>query len=80
MEYSSLSFSSAALFTSWALNAAKFFVLFGCVKHQIQAWWSPEVEEAISERRKAFAATQRSDEDRQALLPDGLACHRQGQG
>ena len=33
-----------------------------------QAWWSPEVEEAVRERRKAFAATHRSDEGRQAYI------------
>ena len=33
-----LFFSSAALFTSVELNAAKFFIPFGRVKHQPQAW------------------------------------------
>ena len=28
-----------------------------------KAWWSAEVEQAVSERRKAFAADHRSDED-----------------
>ena len=50
-EYSSLSFAAAA-FTSLTLNAAKFFILFGRIKRQPQAWWSPEVKEAVSERRK----------------------------
>ena len=68
-EYSSISLSSAAaLFTSLALNAAKSSIPFGCIKHPPKAWWSAEVEEAISERRKAFAAAHRSDEDHQAYI------------
>ena len=68
-EYSSLSLSSAAaLFTSLALNAAKFSISFGRIKRPPKAWWSAEVEEVVSERRKAFAAAHRSDEDRQAYI------------
>ena len=68
-EYSSLSLSSAAaLFTSLALNAAKFSIPFGCIKRPPKAWWSPEVESAVSVRCKAFAAAHRSDEDRQAYI------------
>ena len=68
-EYSSLSLSSAAaLFTSLALNAAKSFIPFGRIKRPPKAWWSPEVEQAVSERRKTFAAAQKSDEDRQAYI------------
>ena len=64
-EYSSLSLSSAAaLFTSLALNADKSSVSFGRIKRHPKAWWSSEVEEAVSERRKAFAVAHRSDEDR----------------
>ena len=33
-----------------------------------KAWWSAEVESAVSERRKALAAAHRSDEDRQAYI------------
>ena len=66
-EYSSLS-SSAALFTSLALNAAKSSIPFGRIKRPPKAWWSAEVEEAVSERRRAFAAAHRSDEDRQAYI------------
>ena len=63
-EYSSLSFSSAAaLFTSLALNAAKSSIPFGHIKRFPKAWWSAEAEKAVSERRKAFAVTHRSDED-----------------
>ena len=60
----SLSLSSAAtLFTSLTLNAAKSSIPFGrIIRHYPKAWWSAE---AISERCKAFAATHRSDEDRQ---------------
>ena len=68
-EYSSLSLSSAAaLYTSLALHAAKSFIPFGRIKRPPKAWWSAEVEGAISERRKAFAAAHRSDEDRQAYI------------
>ena len=68
-ESSSLSLSSAAaLFISLALNAAKSFIPFGHIKRPPKAWWSAEVEQAISERCKAFAAAHRSDEDRQAYI------------
>ena len=68
-EYSSLSLSSAAaLFTSLAMNAAKSSIAFGHIKRHPKAWWSPEVESAVSERRKTFAAAHRSDEDRQAYI------------
>ena len=63
-EYSSLFLSSAAaLFTS-LLNAAKSSISFGRIKHPPKAWWSAEVESAVSEKRKAFATAHRSDEDR----------------
>ena len=66
-EYLSLSlFSAAALFTSLTLNAAKSSILFGRIKRYPKAWWSAEVEEAVSKRRRAFAAAHRSDEDCQA--------------
>ena len=42
--------------------------LSGRIKRPPKAWWSAEVEEAVSERRKAFAAAHRSDEDRQAYI------------
>ena len=68
-EYSSLSLSSAAaLFTSLALNAAKSSIPFGRIKRPPKAWWSAEVEEAVSERRRAFVTAHRSDEDRQAYI------------
>ena len=68
-EYSSLSLSSAAaVFTSLALNAAKFSIPFGRIKRPPKAWWSAEVESAVSEIRKAFNAAHRSDEDRQAYI------------
>ena len=66
-EYSSLS-SAAVLFTSLALNAAKSSIPFGRIKCHPKAWWSAEVESAVSERRKAFAAVYKSDEDRQAYI------------
>ena len=59
VEYSSLSLSSAAaLFTSLALNAAKSSIPFGRIKCHPKAWWSAEVEKAVSERRKAFVEEQ----------------------
>ena len=68
-EYSSLSLSSAvALFASLALNAAKSSIPFGRIKRHPKVWWYAEVEEAVSERRKAFAAAHTSDEDRQAYI------------
>ena len=68
-ECSCLSLSSAAaLFTSLALNAARSSIPFGCIKRRPKAWWSAEVEEAVSERPKTFAATHKSDEDRQAYI------------
>ena len=68
-EYSSLSLSSAAaLFTSLTLNAAKSSIPLGHIKRPPKTWWSAEVEQAVSERRKAFAAAHRSDEDRQAYI------------
>ena len=68
-EYSSLSlFSAAALFTSPTLNAAKSSIPFGRIKRHPKAWWSAEVEEAVIERRKSFAAAHRSDENRQAYI------------
>ena len=68
-EYSSLSLSfAAALFTSLAMNAAKSSIPFGRIKRPPKSWWSAEVDSAVSERRKAFAAAHRSDEDRQAYI------------
>ena len=53
-------------------NAPFFFfslsISFGRVKRHPHAWWFAEVEEAVSERRKAFAAAHRNDEDRQAYI------------
>ena len=66
-EYLSLS-SAAALFTSLALNAAKFSIPFGRIKRPSKAWWSAEAESVVSERRKVFAAAHRSNEDRQAYI------------
>ena len=68
-KYSFLSLSSiAAFFTSLALNAAKSFIPFRRIKRHPKAWWSAEVEEAVSERCKAFAAAHRSNEDHQAYI------------
>ena len=51
-----------------ALNAAKSSIPFGRIKRHPKAWWSADVEGAVSERRKAFDATHRSDEDYQAYI------------
>ena len=68
-EYSSLSLSSAAaLFTSLAPNTAKSCIPFGLIKRPPKAWWSAELESAVSKRCKAFAAAHRSNEDRQAYI------------
>ena len=68
-EYWSLSLSSAAaLFTFLALNAAKSSIPFDHIKRPPKTWWSAEMESAVSERRKTFAAAHRSDEDRQAYI------------
>ena len=68
-QYSSLPLSSAnALFSSLTLNGAKFSIPFGRIKCHPNTWWSAEVKEAFSERRKAFATALRSDEDRQAYI------------
>ena len=56
------------LFASLALNAAKSSIPFSRIKRPPKIWWSAEVEEAVSERRKAFATAHRSDEDRQAYI------------
>ena len=56
------------LSTSLALNAAKSSIPFGGIKCHPKAWWSADVEGAINERRKTFAAAHRSDEDRQAYI------------
>ena len=51
-----------------------FQFLSAALNRHPKAWWSAEVEEAVSERRKGFALAHRSDEDRQAAspLPDVL--------
>ena len=56
------------LFTSLTMNAAKSSIPFGHIKRHPKVWWSPEVEEAVSERRKAFATAHRSDVDRQTYI------------
>ena len=61
-------YSSLSLFTSLALHAAKSSIPFGRIKRHPKTWWSVEVESTVSERRKAFAAAHRSNEDRQAYI------------
>ena len=50
------------------MNAAKSSIPFGRIKRPPKAWWSAEMEQAVGERRKAFATAHRSDEDRQAYI------------
>ena len=50
------------------MNAVKSSIPFGCIKRHPNVWCSDEVEQAVSERRKAFAAAHRSDEDRKAYI------------
>ena len=70
-----LSISSAAAFiTSLTLNVAKSSIPFGHIKRPPQAWWSAEVEGTVNERRKAFAATHRSDKD--LCFQTCFVCHR----
>ena len=50
------------------MNAAKSSIPFGRIKRPPKAWLSAEVEQAVGERRRAFATAHRSDEDRQAYI------------
>ena len=82
-EYLSLSlFFAAALFTSLALNAAKSSITFSRIKRHPKSWWSAEVKDAVSERHKAFAASQKGCRSPGLHLrfPTCLVSHRQGQG
>ena len=83
-EYWSFSLSSAAtLFPSLTLNAPKSSISFGRIKRHLKAWWSAELNKAISERRKVFAAARKSDDRPSGLhlrFPTCFVCHRQGQG
>ena len=58
----------ATIFASLAQNAVKFSILFVHVQRQRQAWWSAKVDEAVIEKRKTFAAADRSDENCQAYI------------
>ena len=50
------------------MNATKSSISFGRIKRSPKAWWSADVKSTVSERRRAFAAAHRSDEDRQAYI------------
>ena len=63
---SASSFSSGRAYVS--LNFLPPSIPFCRIKRHSKAWWSAEVEGAVSERRKAFVAAQRSDEDRQGYI------------
>ena len=60
--------STAVLFTSFAVNAAKSFISFSCTQHQPQGWSTSKVEEAVGEIREAFAFARRNDEKRQTCI------------
>ena len=68
-EYSTLTLASAAaIFSNLTLSAAKSAIPFGRLKRPPKAWWSSEVECAVSERRKAFAVAHKGEEERQAYI------------
>ena len=50
------------------MRAAKSSIPFGRIKRSPKDRWSAEVESAVSERCKAFAAAHRSDENRQVYI------------
>ena len=62
----SFSFLCCCSLYHFGTECGQIFHSFGRIKRPPNAWWSAEVESAFSERRKAFAAAHRSDEDRQA--------------
>ena len=49
-------------------ECGQIFHFFGRIKRQPKAWWSDEVQETVSERRKAFATAHKSDEDFQTCI------------
>ena len=49
-------------------ECGQIFIPFGRVKREFQVWWSAEVKEAVSERRKIFASAHINDEDCQAYV------------
>ena len=53
--------SAAALYTSLAVNAAKFSIFLAALNANFKF---PKKEEVVSKRRKAFSAAHRSDENR----------------
>ena len=67
-EYSSLSFLWCCFFYLSGTECGQVFHSFRRIKRHSKAWWFAEVEEAVSERRKTFAAAHRSDQDRQAYM------------
>ena len=55
-------------FTNLILDAATFAIPYGSINRSSKAWWSPEISEAVANRRKAFATAHRSEQDRQAYI------------
>ena len=68
-EYSFFSFICYCSLYFSSTERGQIFHFFGRIKRPSKAWWSAEVEEAVSERHKAFAAAHRSDEDRRLTSP-----------
>ena len=67
--YSSLSLSEAAAsFSSMLLEAAKSSIPFGRTRQVPKAWWSPELDELVKARRRAYRTAHLSEEHRQAYL------------
>ena len=67
--YSSFSLSEAATsFSSVLLEAAKSSIPYGRTRQSPKAWWSPELDELVRERRKAYRKAHQSEEHRQAYL------------
>ena len=60
--------TSKTLHGTWLGEAQKGSLWLSYFKRHSKAWWSAEMKETISERRKVFAVAHRSDEDRQAYI------------
>ena len=64
----SFSFLCCCSLYLFGTECGQIFHSFGRIKRHPKAWWSAEVKVAVSERRKAFAAAHRSDEDCQDYI------------
>ena len=67
--FTTLSLSEAThTFTKLLNDAAISAIPFGSISRPANAWWSPEVADAVAKRRKGFAKARCSDEDRQNYI------------